>query len=273
MGNTKSELDLLKQENARLLTRIAELEQIAKEKNKLERRIVELERSAKENEERFAKLEQRQLQDDARSAVFPTLKSLVNTVPTEIVNSNDIPASEIIITSDTSNSDDTSEPNNVSVSDVSNNVSNSDEPNNVSASDISDNTLNSDVCLEEMKSRVSDIPLTQCFASPIPAETISLEEKEENEFLNLQYKDQVSKEITERIREKKLQDQEKIITSQDTKSSLSVKGGQGLIQELFTPELSLQESNIIQNHVIEISETGGPGKSNIDEASQHLAQL
>ncbi|CAJ0760787.1 19204_t:CDS:2, partial [Entrophospora sp. SA101] len=49
--------------------------------------------------------------------------------------------------------------------------------------------------------------------------------------------------------------------------------GQGLIQELFTPELSLQESNIIQNHVIEISETGGPGKSNIDEASQHLAQL
>ncbi|CAJ0852154.1 5888_t:CDS:2, partial [Entrophospora sp. SA101] len=182
-----------------------------------------LERSAKENEERFAKLEQRQLQDDARSAVFPTLKSLVNTVPTEIVNSNDIPASEIIITSDTSNSDDTSEPNNVSVSDVSNNVSNSDEPNNVSASDISDNTLNSDVCLEETKSRVSDIPLTRCFASPIPAETISLEEKEENEFLNLQYKDRISKEITERIREKKLQDQEKIITSQDTKSSLSVK--------------------------------------------------
>ncbi|CAJ0874676.1 4879_t:CDS:2 [Entrophospora sp. SA101] len=138
-----------------------------------------------ESEEKFESV----LQDDARSAVFPTLKSLVNTVPTEIVNSNDIPASEIIITSDTSNSDDTSEPNNVSVSDVSNNVSNSDEPNN------------------------------------------------------------------------------------DTKSSLSVKGGQGLIQELFTPELSLQESNIIQNHVIEISETGGPGKSNIDEASQHLAQL
>ena len=32
MGNTKSELDLLKQENARLVARIAELEQIAKEK-------------------------------------------------------------------------------------------------------------------------------------------------------------------------------------------------------------------------------------------------
>ncbi|CAG8556676.1 17037_t:CDS:2, partial [Acaulospora colombiana] len=49
MGNIKSELDLLKQENSRLLARIAELEQIAKEKNELEVRIVELERSAKEN--------------------------------------------------------------------------------------------------------------------------------------------------------------------------------------------------------------------------------
>ncbi|CAG8740877.1 6427_t:CDS:2, partial [Acaulospora morrowiae] len=77
--------------------------------------------------------------------------------------------------------------------------------------------------------------------SPIPAKTISLEEK--------------------------------IITSQDTKSSLSVKGGQGLIQELFTLKPSLQESQIIQNHVSEISETSGSGESNIDEAWQHLTQL
>lgn len=48
MGNTKSELDLLKQENARLVTRIAELEQAAKEKNELEIRIVELERWSKD---------------------------------------------------------------------------------------------------------------------------------------------------------------------------------------------------------------------------------
>ncbi|CAG8752313.1 189_t:CDS:1, partial [Dentiscutata heterogama] len=36
MRNSKSELDLLKQENARLMARIAELEQIVKEKNELE---------------------------------------------------------------------------------------------------------------------------------------------------------------------------------------------------------------------------------------------
>ena len=39
MGNTKSELDLLKQENARLMARIVELEQIAKEKGELEVRM------------------------------------------------------------------------------------------------------------------------------------------------------------------------------------------------------------------------------------------
>ncbi|CAG8625062.1 3175_t:CDS:2, partial [Racocetra fulgida] len=77
-----SEVDSLKLENIRLMTRIAELEQIVKEKNALETelkqiieenaekaklrdaelnaRIMELERSAKENEKRFAKLEQKQ---------------------------------------------------------------------------------------------------------------------------------------------------------------------------------------------------------------------
>ncbi|CAG8776559.1 5618_t:CDS:2, partial [Acaulospora morrowiae] len=101
----------------------------------------------------------------------------------------------------------------------------------------------------------------------------SSEDKEMNNFLDSTYKEKVSKEIIQNIKEKKFRDQEKIIASQDTKSSLSVKGRQGLIQELFTSEPSLQESNIIQNHVTEISEIGGPRKSNIDEASQYLAQL
>ncbi|RHZ90061.1 hypothetical protein Glove_8g5 [Diversispora epigaea] len=43
----QSELDLLKQENVRLVARITELEQIAKEKNKLEVRIMELEQTTK----------------------------------------------------------------------------------------------------------------------------------------------------------------------------------------------------------------------------------
>ncbi|CAG8654565.1 10449_t:CDS:2, partial [Paraglomus occultum] len=56
MGNTKSELDLLKQENARLMARIAELEQIAKEKNELEVRIVELEQTTKLSQTEYAEL-------------------------------------------------------------------------------------------------------------------------------------------------------------------------------------------------------------------------
>ncbi|CAG8529939.1 18421_t:CDS:10, partial [Gigaspora rosea] len=86
MGNTKSELDLLKQENARLLIRIAELEQTN----------IEL-------RDRIAKLEQKQLQDS---------KSLVNTAPTEIeevLQNKDAPASDVS--------------NNVSNSDLQNHVS------------------------------------------------------------------------------------------------------------------------------------------------------
>ncbi|CAG8458244.1 7262_t:CDS:10 [Acaulospora morrowiae] len=45
--NMQSEIDLLKQENARLMARINELEQIMKEKNELEIRIVELEQTTK----------------------------------------------------------------------------------------------------------------------------------------------------------------------------------------------------------------------------------
>ncbi|CAG8472545.1 19820_t:CDS:2, partial [Racocetra fulgida] len=139
--------------------------------------------------------------------------------------------------------------------------------NDTPASNISDNTSDSDdvsnfdICQESEN---------QYLTSPI---LVGPKSSEDDDFLDSTYKEKVSKKIIQSIREKKFQVQEKIITSQDIKSSLSVKGGQGLIQELFTLEPSLQESNIIQNHTIGISETGGPGKSNIDEASQHLAQL
>lgn len=117
------------------------------------------------------------------------------------------------------------------------------------ASNISANTSNSNVSNSDIY-------------QPICTEPKSSEDKEMDDFLDSTYKEQVSKEIIQNIKEKKLQDQEKIIASQDTKSSLSVKSGQGLIQELFTPEPSLQESNIIiiQNHVTEISEIDGPRK-------------
>jgi|SRR6185312_3014236 len=109
-------------------------------------------------------------------------------------------------------------------------------------------------------SDITDDASNSIIYQPICTEPKSSEDKEMNDFLDSTYKEKVSKEIIQNIKDKKLRDQEKIITSQDIKSSLNVKGGQVLIQELFTPEPSLQESNIIQNHVTEISETGGPGK-------------
>ncbi|CAH1769596.1 10715_t:CDS:2, partial [Entrophospora sp. SA101] len=54
--NMQSEIDLLKQENARLMARINELEQIAKEKDELEVRIVELERTTKLSQTENAEL-------------------------------------------------------------------------------------------------------------------------------------------------------------------------------------------------------------------------
>ncbi|CAG8604103.1 1974_t:CDS:2, partial [Diversispora eburnea] len=122
----------------------------------------------------------------------------------------------------------------------------------VLTSDISDNTSNSDVSLplidntsEQIVSRneESNTSSHSVFASsnsdiyqdsvtltsPIPSETISLEEKEENEFLDSMYKEQVSKEIMKRIREKKLQDQEALSTPETNTPDISHE--QSLIQE------------------------------------------
>ncbi|CAJ0824796.1 3362_t:CDS:2 [Entrophospora sp. SA101] len=90
-------------------------------------------------------------------------------------------------------------------------------------SDITDNTLNSNDTHEQIvshneESNISSHEVTasgnsdtqqelETSTSPIPAETISLEEKEENEFLDSTYKEQVSKEIIQSIREKKFRDQ------------------------------------------------------------------
>ncbi|CAG8832013.1 25548_t:CDS:2, partial [Gigaspora margarita] len=65
--------------------------------------------------------------------------------------------------------------------------------------------------------------------------------------------------------------EEKICSELDSKCKKG-KGVNKLKQELFAPELPSQVP-IEQNHVTKISETAGPGKSSIDEASQHLAQL
>ncbi|CAG8694394.1 16988_t:CDS:2, partial [Cetraspora pellucida] len=79
------------------------------------------------------------------------------------------------------------------------------------------------------------------------------EEKEENEFMNLRYKEQVSKEIMERIVEKKLREQETSSTSEDNTPNISRE--QDLIQEIST-SIKEQAQSIISpeiNHMIKIS--------------------
>ncbi|GBB85757.1 hypothetical protein RclHR1_01220053 [Rhizophagus clarus] len=125
------------------------------------------------------------------------------------------------------------------------------------------------------------------------------EDKETVAFLGEEYKKKVSNEIRQRNREKKLRAQESLPTHPEEKMSQDLnsvtqscnstsseekicseldskckkgKGVNKLKQELFAPELPSQVP-IDQNHVTKISETAGPGKSSIDEASQHLAQL
>src|SRR4051812_8069222 len=106
MGNTKSELDLLKQENARLL---AENIELRNENAKLRQDI-------EGHEARNTKLERRE-------------KSITN-VSQSLVKSNDTPEQIVL----RCRCDDTP------ISDISDNTSNSNESNNVPASDISDDT-------------------------------------------------------------------------------------------------------------------------------------
>ncbi|CAG8615419.1 3204_t:CDS:2, partial [Paraglomus occultum] len=223
------------------------------ENNELKAENVKLKQALEEHESRFAKLEQ----NDKDTAV-ENAELKVRVAKLEQKQSKTDEKNNFIIKSD----DDAKEINQSSVCEAGYPVSNTistkmKNSNDTPASNISDNTSNSDVAPEQIENSsniTSDSYIIQekdsrSSTSLIPIENgNTLEEKAIDKFLDSKHRETV-------------------------RSSLSVKGGQGLIQELFTPEPSLQESNIIQNHVIEISETAGPGKSNIDEASQHLAQL
>ncbi|CAG8662749.1 6411_t:CDS:2, partial [Paraglomus brasilianum] len=209
MGNTKSELDLLKEENTRLLARIAELEQIAKEKNELEVRIVELERSAKENIElrsRVMKLEQMVSQNDSRDGDTIVSKEKSNFI---------ISRSEVVLTSKSDDTGETKQVNtfvpkeqssvNIDTSCGTNSEGNPKQDSghdNTSTPDISVNGSNSDEHQEETLSQVSNSSSTELSICVKPK---SLEDKEMDNFLVERHNEQVRIEIIERNREKKLQ--------------------------------------------------------------------
>ncbi|CAG8650740.1 11676_t:CDS:2, partial [Acaulospora morrowiae] len=96
------------------------------------------------------------------------------------------------------------------------NASNSDEPNsrrlahaNASASGITDNTLNpNDTHEESNTSNLDTYQESVSPTSPIHTESKSLEEKEEDEIMDSMYKERTSKEIIQKIKEKRLRDQD-----------------------------------------------------------------
>ncbi|CAG8581144.1 4108_t:CDS:2 [Acaulospora morrowiae] len=107
--------------------------------------------------------------------------------------------------------------------------------NDTSASNISDNTSNSDVAPERIENSSNNTPDSdpyqekdsRSFTSPIPIGTLSSEEKEINEFLELQEKERVSNMERERNREKKICRGQQLVrktsSSSDTQNAISTE--------------------------------------------------
>ncbi|RHZ63522.1 hypothetical protein Glove_329g27 [Diversispora epigaea] len=166
MKNTKSELDLLKQENAKLLVKIAELEQTVKEKDELMARIVELERYKSDTmnlktenielKDRITKLEQKQIQSITNEQEESFILSLISgqTDEEEDINLDPIPE------------------------------------------------------LEHSSMQSESLTDPEASITSLSQDIIDKDTTETLDFVATIYKEQVSKEIIERIREKKLRDQD-----------------------------------------------------------------
>ncbi|RHZ76281.1 hypothetical protein Glove_199g103 [Diversispora epigaea] len=207
-----SELELLKQQVINLETENAKLKQIIEEIANLRIENTKLKQIIKQN---------RTTNNVSQSSVSPSLSVTLQTP---------IPSSIIAHSGTDNNTNSVNlEQTQSAISPEINSNNNLDHPSSAEkVENILDNTYNhsmtasnnSDIHQESIISS-HEVPASSNFetqqeletsTSPIPAETISLEEKEENEFLDSMYKETVSKEIMERIKEKKLRNQELLST-------------------------------------------------------------
>jgi len=222
MANTQSKIKLLEELNSKLQ---AENTELRKENAKVKRENAELRQSLESHEARITKLEQ------GEKSIANVSQSPVNINSSEMEISNDAPISDIT--------------DNALASNISVNASNSNDVHEQivthnGKSVVSSHETQSVISLEIVSaSGNSDIQQElETSTSPIPTETISLEEKEENEFLDSTYRKQVSKEIIQSIREKKLRDQNadlSLVNQTDTTSEILESDDQiveGLIQEM-----------------------------------------
>ncbi|CAG8578744.1 9626_t:CDS:2, partial [Gigaspora rosea] len=223
-------IDSLRELNSKLVAEIAELR---KENAKLKQIIEE----NTERDVRVEELEQKNTELEARLAILEQGEKGISTedVSQSPVNSNDTPKQIVQQCDDTP------------------------------VSDITDNTLNSNDTHE--KSNTSNSDIYQDSVIPIyPTETISfasqsdlrrLDEKEENEFLDSMYKEQVSKEIIQSIREKKLRDQNSDLSlvNQTISSAESEKTVTSTSCESKTVTKCHDQNNALDNTTSEILES------------------
>ncbi|CAG8656572.1 19151_t:CDS:1 [Cetraspora pellucida] len=106
---------------------------------------------------------------------------------------------------------------------------------------ISDNTSNSDVC-QELSSQYS--------ASSVCTESKSLEGKEIDEFVDSIYEEQVSKEIIQRIREKKLREQELSSISVEELCSEKVRPKVPLEQNSKSVPIQPEETKVSHDYIV-----------------------
>ncbi|RHZ81256.1 hypothetical protein Glove_122g129 [Diversispora epigaea] len=186
MGNPQSTIDSLRELNSDLVHQIAELR---KKFDEVEAENIKLKQDKEKIELRFVELEQK---DKEKSILITKLQHDVSLIKEQSMQDKNTECHQTVI--DTQNA--------LSTKDVS--------QSSVNSSHFVTTSGNSDIYQES-------VTLT----SPIPIETISLEEKEENEFLDSMYKEQVSKEIIQSISEKKLRDQDLSLVSHKKKGTVN----------------------------------------------------
>ncbi|RHZ90237.1 hypothetical protein Glove_2g18 [Diversispora epigaea] len=102
---------------------------------------------------------------------------------------------------------------------------------NISTEEVSQSPVNSNDTSERIVSQCEDIPISNISDNTPNSNSISLEEKEENEFLDSKYKEEVSKEIRERNREAKLLISDDVLINSG--QSHKKKTTQDIVQDVF----------------------------------------
>nr|CAG8434308.1 6984_t:CDS:1 [Entrophospora candida] len=190
----QSEIDLLKQENARLMARINELEQIAKEKDELEVRIVELERTTKLSQTENAEL---------KNEIAKLKRAVKNIEKQNRPVTNDLKSSEYS----------TSLPNK-----SCSNGENAQIKDSSTHHEADQSMTSTDLVTSEQV--VNTISNTSNLNETCSGKSKSLEDKEIDVFLDSENKKRVSNEIRQRNMEKKLLHSNEASASQDQDLSL-----------------------------------------------------